>query len=240
MLGNLIQRNGQNVELATNQGKGVLSMAGVVTSVRPGAADGLVSASYDRFASSCAIGAGAAAFLYSVAFVVLHSDVLSALCLLLVGLLSVPVLVSVYGRLRATDGSFALWALILGMGGALGSAVHGGYDLANGLHPPANLNVDLPSQIDPRGLLTFGVTGLGVWVVAWLIVKSGRLPKALGYLGYVSGTLLIVLYLARLIVLDANSPLVLLPALISGFLAGPAWYIWVGLVLRRPVGWRLS
>jgi hypothetical protein len=188
---------------------------------------------YERFAGLCAVLAGLTGFLYSIAFVVLRSNLLSALFLMLVGLVTTVVVVALYQRLRAVDQSFALWALLLGLAGALGSAVHGGYDLSNALHPPAQLNADLPNQIDPRGLLTFGVAGLGLWVVAWLITRAADLPKTLGYLGYLAAALLIVLYLGRLIVLDATSPLIVVPALLAGFIASPLWYVWLGLTLWR-------
>jgi hypothetical protein len=171
--------------------------------------------------------------LYAVAFVILRSPSLSAVFLLGTGLLASAAIVGVYGRLRETDESFALWGLFLGVAGALGSAIHAGYDLANVLNPPATANLDLPSQIDPRGLLTFGVAGLGLWVVSWLILHGGQLPRGLGYLGYLTAALLIVIYLARLIVLDASSPLVLVPALLAGFLVSPAWYVWLGVTLWR-------
>jgi hypothetical protein len=64
---------------------------------------------------------------------------------------------------------FALWAALLGIGAALGTAAHGGYDLANAVNPPS-VSADfhsglsaLPNQIDPRGLFTFGVAGLAVF-----------------------------------------------------------------------------
>jgi hypothetical protein len=191
------------------------------------------SVSYARFAGVCAVLAGAAGFLYSVAFVVLRSAPLSAVFLLLGGLLGMAALVGVYGRLRTTDADFAMWGLLLGVAGALGAAVHAGYDLANAVNPPATVNVDLPSQIDPRGLLTFGVAGLGVWVVAWLMLRGNFFPRGLAYLGYLGAVLLIGTYLARLIVLDATSPLVLGPALLAGFIVNPAWYIWLGITLGR-------
>ena len=43
-----------------------------------------------------------------------------------------------------------------------------------------------------------------------------------------------MIYLARLIILSATSPLVLLPAAIEGFIVNPAWYVWLGFALRRP------
>ena len=64
--------------------------------------------SFDRFAGLCALAAGAAAFVYAVAFVLLRSAPLSALCLLALGLLATAVQVGLYERLREVDPSWAL------------------------------------------------------------------------------------------------------------------------------------
>jgi hypothetical protein len=198
------------------------------------------STSFERFGGLCAILAGIVIFLYSVAFIIIARSapglggLLSALFLLLSGLLSTAALVAVYHRLRETDAAFALWSLLLTLAGALGSAVHGGYDLANGINPPdANLPAmaNLPSQVDPRGLLTFGVAGIGLFVVAWLIGRGRAFPRGLAYLGYLLALLLVVLYLGRLIVLRATSPVILVPAVLAGFIANPIWYIWLGITL---------
>src|SRR4051794_247437 len=114
------------------------------------------SAPFERLAGTCAVLAGIAGFLYAAAFIVLQNDLLSGLFLMLTGLFSTAAFVAVYERLRGTDASFALFGLLLGVAGALGSAVHGGYDLTNTINPPPSVP-DLPSPIDPRGLLTFGV-----------------------------------------------------------------------------------
>jgi hypothetical protein len=199
----------------------------------PGSVEAPARPGFERLAGLAAIAAGVVGFVYSASFVLRPIDALLGACLLLTGLLASLTLVALYERLRPTDPALALWGLLLGLAGTLGSAMHGGYDLANALHPPASVNPDLPSQIDPRGLLTFGVTGLALWVVAWLILRCGQFPRGLGYLGYVTAALLIILYLARLIVLDATSPLVLGPALIAGFVASPVWYVCLGTNLWR-------
>jgi len=197
------------------------------------------SISFERFGGLCAILTGIAGFLYSVAFIIISrnapalGDLLSALFLMLGGLLATAALVGVYNRLRETEAAFALWALLLGLVGAIGSVIHGGYDLANVINPPASPGLGLPNAIDPRGLLTFGVAGVALFVIAWLIGRGGQFPRGLGYLGYVSAVLLVFLYLGRLIVLDATSPLIVVPALLEGFLVNPIWYIWLGLVLWR-------
>jgi hypothetical protein len=124
--------------------------------------------------------------------------------------------------------------MLLAVVAAVGSAIHGGYDLANAIHASGEAAAglaNLPSQIDARGLLTFGVAGVGLLALAALIVTGGRLPKGLGFLGFVLGVLLILIYLGRLIVLDATSLLIVVPAALTGFLINPIWYIWLGVAL---------
>src|SRR5215467_5787395 len=96
------------------------------------------SRSFESFASICAILAGIFGLLYAVSFVILRSTLLSGLFLMLGGLLTTAVLIAVYNRVRMTDGAFALWAVLLTTAGAFGSAIHGGYDLANALNTPTN------------------------------------------------------------------------------------------------------
>jgi hypothetical protein len=192
-----------------------------------------VSDAYQRFAGVCAVLAGAFTLVYSIAFIVLANVSLSSLALLASGLLGTVVLVALYERVRIGDASFALWALILAVAGALGAALHGGFDLAGALHPYSPLDANAPSAIDPRGLLTFGATGIGLWVFAWLILRSHDFPRGIGYLGYVVAALQIILYLGRLIVLDATSLVIVVPALLAGFVATPIWYVWLGVSLLR-------
>jgi hypothetical protein len=191
------------------------------------------STSFERLAGVCGVLTGIIGFLYAISFVVFQNPLLSSICLMLTGLLSTTTLTALYNRLRATDAGFALWGLLLGVAGALGAAIHGGYDLANAINPPAALNADLPSQIDPRGMLTFGVAGLGLLAIAWLMGRSSGFPRWLSYLGYLLAILLVIIYLARMIVLAPTNPVLLTPVLLSGFAVNPAWYIWTGLVLLR-------
>ena len=93
--------------------------------------------------------------------------------------------------------------------------------------------LDDPAQIDPRGLLTFGVMGIALLAIAWLMGRSEAFPKGLSYLGYALAILFIVIYLARLIILDPGNPVLLWPVLVAGFAVNPAWYIWLGLALQR-------
>lgn len=189
-----------------------------------------------------AILAGIFGFLYAVSFVIIArsdaelADLLSGLFLLLTGFFTTKVLVALYLHVRATSEGFAFWALLVGILGAAGAMVHGGYDLANAINPPAENIVslaDLPNQVDPRGLLTFGFGGIALLTFAWLGRRSGLLPAGLSAVGYLAGFLAVVLYLGRLILLDATHPLVVIAAVLAGFVAQPLWYLWLGAVLKR-------
>jgi hypothetical protein len=186
-----------------------------------------------RFSGIYAVLAGLAGLLYSLAFIVLKSNLLSALFLMLGAFFASAALVALYELLRETDAPFALWGFLLALVGALGSLIHAGFDLAHAIHPPAVLNADLPSSVDPRGLATFGMAGIGLFVMSWLIVRSRKLPVEFGYLGLVSALLMVILYVGRLIILDANSLVIIIPALLEGFAINPVWYIWLGAILLR-------
>jgi hypothetical protein len=194
------------------------------------------STSFDQLGGATAIVAGIVGFLYAVSFVVLQDQLLYSLFLTLLGMFAFAALIAVYYRVRDTDAAYALLALLFGLVGAAGTAIHGGYDLANAINPPGNLPAgvaDLPSQVDPRGLLVFGFTGIGLLVFAWLITRTASFPKSLGYLGYLSAILFIVLYVGRLIVLNPANPIILVPVLLDGFIVSPLFYLWLGVALRR-------
>jgi len=188
--------------------------------------------SFDRFAGWSSILAGVAGLGYALAFVVLKDSLLGGVFLLLAPLFALAGLVAVWGRLREVDAGFAALALGLGFVGSIGAATHGAYDLAAVLHPP-NVAPDL-SGIDPRGFQTFGLTGLALVILAWLAGRGGGLPAWVAPLGMALGIVLVVTWLARLIVFDAKSVLVLMPALIAGVLS-PVFYLGLG---AWPLGWR--
>jgi hypothetical protein len=187
---------------------------------------------FERVAGLSAILTGILGVLYSVSFVFLQEPLYSSICLLLGGLFASVALVALYRRLSSAEPGLALWAFALGFLAAAGSFIHGSYDLANALHPPAAANLDLPFPLDPRGLLTFAVAGISVLVFSALITSSRILPVGLGYLGYLSGILLIVIYLGRLVILDAGNIAILAPAALEGLIVNPVWYIWLGIALR--------
>jgi hypothetical protein len=201
--------------------------------------------SFDIFSGWCAVLAGVFALLYALSFIVISrlapdtGALLAAFFFTLVGLLGSVVLTALFGRFRAVAGEFALWAYFLGAVGSIGTAIHGSYDLANAIHPSqlvvAAALADVPSQVDPRGFLAFFVGGLAILAFSWLIVSTARLPRRLGIVGYANATLLILLYLARLIILTPTNPVVVALAVLTGFIFSPLWYFGLGLALWRGV-----
>src|SRR5258706_13917842 len=111
----------------------------------------MMKSTFERFAGYGAILAGISGFLYSVAFIFLKSNLLSAVFLLLGGLFATAGITALYERLREADSTLALWGFLLVLVGAVGSIIYGGFDISNELHTPANLTPDLPNPIHPRG-----------------------------------------------------------------------------------------
>jgi hypothetical protein len=196
------------------------------------------SASFERFGGYAALFAALGSLLYSVAFVILKHVVIYSFALAVGGIVTTAILTAIYFRVRETDAAFSLWALLLGVVATLGSAAHGMFDLATALTLGlAASTQSVPSQIDARGFLTFGVSGLALSVFSLLIVRGGRLPRGLGYLGVVLGLLLVEIFLARLIVIDPTTTLgavsILGPAAIAGLLLNPIFNLWLGISLLR-------
>ena len=195
---------------------------------------------FHRLAGLAALAVAIGGLAYSISFLVLlysgapkAADVLTNVFLLAGGVLATAVFTAVYERFRAADPGFALWAFLLGSLGAVGSAAHGGYGLANIVKTPKSLDAELPSATDPRGFATFGLTALAIALVSVLVLRVGLLPRRLAYLGLIACALLLVIYFGRLIIFNPKSPGLLTVALLTGFVVNPAWYGWLGLELWR-------
>lgn len=202
-----------------------------------------MESTYYKTAGLFGILAGIAGFLYSVAFVILKNATLYSLLLMLGGIFTTALLVELYHRVLRVDGGLGLLAFVFSATAAIGSAIHGAYDLANALNPPdanAAALANLPSQIDPRGFLTFGIAGIGLLVFAWLFMRGSVFSRPLTYLAFLSGILLVIIYLGRLIVLDPSSPLILGPAALEGLIVNPVFLIWIGWVVRKEPAMKMS
>jgi hypothetical protein len=81
--------------------------------------------------------------------------------------------------------------------------------------------------------LTFGLVGLALLVFAALIRRGGGLPRGLGWVGAATGVLLVLVYLGRLVIFDPTNPALVGAAALTGLVANPIFFIWLGLALRR-------
>jgi hypothetical protein len=197
------------------------------------------SREYERFAGVCALLVAAVGVLYSLTFVIVVADepkwaqVANAVFLLSGGLLALTVLIAVYGRLRDAEPAFALLALVLGLAGGLGSAIHGAQQFAFEVRREGAIDTGL-SEVDPRGFLTFAVSGLAFLLVGWLVRRRADFfPRRLGDLSLLAGALLFLVYLGRLVIFDPDNAVLLVVAAVTGFVVSPAVYAWLGVVLRR-------
>jgi hypothetical protein len=187
---------------------------------------------FRRFAGWAALCTATIGVVYTVTFALYvregyhWAQWASAIALTAGGLLTTPVLVGLRARLGAAEPQFAGLALVIGLVGALGATIHGAYDVAV-LAKPVRASADLPSQIDPRGFLTFALTGVALGLFGWLALRTGALPRATGYAGIAATALLLVVYFGRLIVLDPNRDIVRIAAVVVGLVVLPAFYVGV-------------
>jgi hypothetical protein len=193
---------------------------------------------YRRFASICAIGAALLGVLFTVSFAAYVREGYhwahwtSAIALTAGGIVTIPVVLALYERLRDPEQQLAVLASIVGLAGALGAAVHGAYDVAV-LAKPAGKASAFPSQVDPRGFATFALTALALGLFGWLALRGGQLPRLVAQLALAAATLLVVVYFGRLIALDPNTNVIKVAALAVGLVVSPAFYLGVARSLAR-------
>ncbi|MGH2677257.1 MAG: hypothetical protein ACRDHB_02700 [Actinomycetota bacterium] len=192
---------------------------------------------FDRFAGASAILVGVGGLVYGVLYgaIVLGAGRPVSIIWLSVGLLgallTTPVLVALYYRLRDTDRGFALLALLLGLAAALGQFENSALGLGNALTPEIG---GQGAPADPFGVFRFGLAGVALFVVGWLALRGGAVPRGLGWLAVAGGVLLVLVYLGRLTgVIDPATEVTTLPPLLYGLVVHPAFYVWLGVVLRR-------
>jgi hypothetical protein len=194
-----------------------------------------MSRTFERFAGLSAILVGIGGLLYGVLFgaIVLGAPEAVARTWLALGLLgalfAAPVTVALYYRLRDTDRGFALLALLLGIFAALGQFENSALGLGNEITPELG-----GAAADPYGAFRFGLLGLALLIVAWLIRRGGALPRGLGYVAALGGVLLVIVYLGRLTgVIDPATEATVIPPVLYGLVVHPLFYVWLGVSLRR-------
>jgi hypothetical protein len=188
---------------------------------------------FQRFAGRAALVAAGVSVVYTVTFALYVRESYhwahwaSAIAFMASGLIVAPVLVALHASLRNEEPQFAMLALAAGLVGAFGSSVHGAFDVAALAKPVGGRFASFPSQIDPRGFLTFAITGTVLGLFGWLARRSNRLPRALAPVGGLATLLLLVVYFGRLIALDPNRNFIRFSAVLVGLIVVPAFYVLV-------------
>jgi hypothetical protein len=203
---------------------------------------------FHRFAGWSAILVGLLSLLYALFYLVIarQAEFLgtfgSWVILAISGIFSSAAYVGLYQRLKSSFDGLELWALALGILASFATLQHGIYRalLVRGLAVSDTATRDsidtarrLFSQVDPAGLATFFVVGLVSFLFSWMILSSleNRLPSGLGYLGILNAILLVVLFFASSV---GNQTLILISGGLTSVIAGPIWWIWLGLSLQKP------
>jgi hypothetical protein len=198
-----------------------------------------MSRRFERLAGYCSLFVGLGALAYAIIFITIvegNTETEPWFATLMLGAITtVPVLVGLYCRFAEFDQGLSLTFLTLGLFGALGGIVHGGYELALLTTPP---DVEIGAYPGPesvaKGVLRYLVAGLALLLVAWLVWSSGLLPRGIAYLAGLGGVLLVFIYIGRLY--DFITPgdyVSLLPPLVYGLAVHPLLYGWIGLTFLR-------
>jgi hypothetical protein len=197
---------------------------------------------FERLAGAAAIAVAMGAFVYALLFVYIVEDAPSwiselwTFILLAGGLATVPVLIAVYFRLRETSVGLALTALVFGLAGSLFGVLHGAYYLGVKVTPPGRYDADVVAGPDDKGVFRYAVAGIALILVSWLIQEGGAFPRGLAYLGYLSGAVLVFIYVGRLYdFITPDDYVSLIPPLVYGLVLHPLWYFWIGRELLRGI-----
>lgn len=200
----------------------------------------MLSWPFERLAGALAFAVAVGAFVYALLFVYIVEEApdwvqdLWFFILLGGGLATIPVLIAVYYRLRETNAGVALTALIFGLAGSLFGVLHGAYNLGLEVTPPNDYDAEVVPGPDDKGIFRYAVAGLALILMSWLIQAGGRFPRPLAYLGYLSGAVLVFIYIGRLYdFITPDDYVSLIPPLVYGLVLHPAWYAWIGRELWR-------
>jgi hypothetical protein len=194
-----------------------------------------MSSSFERFGSVAAIMTGILSITYAVffLFVTRLNEFVGTLGSWIVlggtAFFAIAAYVALYQRFKEREAGFALFALLISGMAAFAMLQHGGYEAIQIIRQGAvSTAIAASSQVDPAGLATFGVIGVGSLLWGWMIVRTGVLPRNLGYLGILNAVLLIVLFLATVV---NSQTLILISGGLTSVIVGPIWWIWIGRAL---------
>lgn len=140
--------------------------------------------------------------------------------------------VALYQRFKDREPGFAMFALLLSGMAAFAMLQHGAFEAIEIVRRGSVAGaLGAPSQVDPAGLATFAVVGIGSFLWGWLILRTSLLPRTLGYVGILNAVLLVILFLATVL---SSQTIILISGGLTSVIVAPVWWIWVGRALASP------
>lgn len=161
--------------------------------------------------------------------------------LALISLLGIAVVLAVQERFAGLHAGWVRWAsglALLGFGAnaiieftsvARHPVLAAGY-MAGDASTRAAIAAQPALVLDPYGWLRFGVIGFWVLVISLLALRAGAIPRLLGYVG-VGAALAFFILVAGF--MQGQEMLIMVGAGLGGVIFAPAWFVWLGLLLRR-------
>lgn len=191
--------------------------------------------SFQRFGSLAAILTGVLSIVYAVLFLFVtraneYAGTLGSWVVLGgTAFFAIAAYVALYQRFNDREPGFSLFALLLSGMAAFAMLQHGAFEAIELVRRgSATGALGAPSQVDPAGLATFAVVGIGSFLWGWLILRTNHMPRALGYVGILNAVLLILLFIATIF---SSQTLILISGGLTSVIIGPVWWIWVGRAL---------
>jgi hypothetical protein len=158
----------------------------------------------------------------------------------ILSLFTIGVIAGLWEFLSDYRSGFLGWASIVGVGGALLATVDFIYV---GIEAPkiarrftecdtsakqTILALGLP-HIDPC-FLAFGLLGLYSLVVNITFINTGLIPNIPAYIGIMGGIMFGLAFIGSVI---RKSILIDIAAGLGGFIIGPVWFIWIGIIIMK-------
>lgn len=142
-------------------------------------------------------------------------------------------IVAVHYVTRTRGEAWSFFATLVGVVASAGTITASLYQVAGlraALLDPT-LKTSIASPTDPLAVMSFALTGLWFLIANLLLWRAGY-PRLLVVLGFVAAADLLLGFLGAL---SAQDSVVTIAAVIAGAVGGPLYWLWLGIVLRRPV-----
>lgn len=157
-------------------------------------------------------------------------------------LLGIALVLAVYDLARRFNETWVRWLSALGLFGFAVTAIDNfkivaaepiraaRYAAGEAVVKAIMQETDYLVSIDPHMWLGYGLVGLWVLGTSWILMKNGAVPRVFGLLGAVIGFIYFFVEVGTVL---RNESWLTAAAALGAVLAGPVWYIWLALILRK-------